>query len=241
MKICAAQARPVKGDIQSNIANHKKLIDLAIADGADTIIFPELSLTGYEPGLAKELATDLNDNRFDDFQKISDTNNITIGAGMPTKADNGVLISMLIFQAFQPRQIYSKQHLHSDEFPFFINGQKQVHLVQEKKISLAICYEISVPEHAEKIYKERGEIYVASVAKSVLGVEKAIGTLSDIAKRYSMITLMSNCIGFCDDFECGGKTSVWDNKGLLLGQLDQTHEGVLIIDTVTLEVIKKKI
>jgi len=57
MKICVAQTRPVKGDIQSNIENHKKFIDLAVSGGADTIIFPELSLTGYEPELAKELAT----------------------------------------------------------------------------------------------------------------------------------------------------------------------------------------
>ncbi len=47
MKICVAQTRPVKGDIQTNIDNHKRLIDLAISNGADTIIFPELSITGY--------------------------------------------------------------------------------------------------------------------------------------------------------------------------------------------------
>ncbi len=53
MKICVAQTRPVKGDIQGNIENHIKLIDLAVLNGADTIIFPELSITGYEPELAK--------------------------------------------------------------------------------------------------------------------------------------------------------------------------------------------
>jgi len=59
--------RPLKGDIQSNIKNHKILIDLAVYNGADTIIFPELSLTGYEPELAKKLATTPDDSRFDDF------------------------------------------------------------------------------------------------------------------------------------------------------------------------------
>ena len=49
MKICVAQTRPIKGDIQSNIDHHKRLIDLAVSNGADTVIFPELSLTGYEP------------------------------------------------------------------------------------------------------------------------------------------------------------------------------------------------
>lgn len=69
MKICVAQTRPVKGDIQSNIDDHKKLIEIAVSNGADTVIFPELSLTGYEPKLSRELATNQDDNRFDDFQK----------------------------------------------------------------------------------------------------------------------------------------------------------------------------
>jgi predicted amidohydrolase len=94
MKICAAQTRSIKGDIQNNIAIHKKLIDLAIANGADLIIFPELSLTGYEPTLAKELATNQDDGRFDDFQEISDANQMTIGVGVPTKSPAGICISM---------------------------------------------------------------------------------------------------------------------------------------------------
>lgn len=76
MKICVAQTKPVKGDIKSNIEAHKKLIDLTVLNKAELIIFPELSITSYEPELAKELATDKEDSRFDDFQHISDTKEI---------------------------------------------------------------------------------------------------------------------------------------------------------------------
>jgi len=81
MKICVAQTRPAKGDIPRNIAGHKTLIDLAASKGAETIIFPELSVTGYEPALAGKLATTPNDHRFDDFQQIADKRQITIGVG----------------------------------------------------------------------------------------------------------------------------------------------------------------
>ena len=64
MKICVVQAESVKGDVQSNISNHKRLIDLAVSDGAEIIIFPELSLTGYEPEIAEEFATSKDDSRF---------------------------------------------------------------------------------------------------------------------------------------------------------------------------------
>ena len=240
MKICVAQTRPTKGDIQSNITNHKKFIDLAISNGADMVIFPELSLTGYEPALSKELATSHDDNRFDDFQKISDEKQVTIGVGMPVKNNQGILIAMIIFQPNKPRLTYFKQHLHEDEFPYFMNGAKQAPLAKNK-IALAICYELSVPQHSKNAFENGAKIYIASVAKSVNGVEKAIKTLSDIAKKYSMTVLMSNCIGCCDNFECGGKTSIWNNKGVLLAQLNNRNEGILIIDTDAEQAIEKTI
>jgi predicted amidohydrolase len=240
MKICVAQTRPIKGDIQANIAHHKKLIDLAVFNGADTVIFPELSLTGYEPALSKELATTPDDSRFDDFQKISDEKHMSIGVGIPVRNNEGILIAMIIFQPNKPRLAYFKQHLHEDEFPYFINGPTQAPLAKDKT-ALAICYELSVTEHSEDAFKNGAEIYIASVAKSVSGAEKAVKTLRDIAKKYSMIVLMSNYIGYCDNFECGGKTSIWDNKGFLLAQLNDRSEGILIIDTDTQQAIEKTI
>ena len=242
MKICVAQTRSVKGDTRRNIDNHKKIIDLAVSNGAGVIIFPELSLTGYEPGLAKELATTPGDPRFDDFQKISDHKQITIGVGMPVKSNTSILISMIIFQPRTARQTYSKQYLHPDEYPYFINGQGQVFLMENReKIALAICYELSVPEHAANAHKNEAQIYVASVAKTAEGVKKAIATLSGIASKYAMTVLMANCIGECDGDECGGKSSAWNKQGLLLGQLNDKEEGILIIDTGTGELVEKNI
>lgn len=242
MKICAAQTKPVTGSIQTNIDNHKKLIDLAVSQGAGVIIFPELSLTGYEPRLAAELATTPDDERFDTFQTISNTHQVTVGVGMPLMSNSGILISMIIFQPNKSREIYSKQYLHQDEIPYFINGQQQILLnAGIKKMAPAICYELSVPEHSEKAFEMGTEIYIASVAKSADGVEKAIETLSRIANKYSMTVLMSNCIGQCDGVECAGQTSIWNDNGLLAGQLDDKKEGILIIDTDTQQLTKKTI
>lgn len=231
MKICVAQTRPIKGEIDKNIEIHKKFIDLATYKGANMIFFPELSLTGYEPLLAKHLATTQDDTRFDDFQKISDSHNITVGVGMPTKSNSKILVSMIIFQPNKSRQTYSKQILHSDEFPYFVHGQQQIILTAEKKkIAPAICYESLQPEHSERAFNSGVEIYIASVAKSANGVAKAIKHYPDIAKKYSMIVLMSNCLGPCDDFESVGKSAIWNKDGLLVGQLDET-EGILLYDT----------
>lgn len=241
MKICLAQTKAIKGNIKSNIENHKKWIDIAIFNKADLIIFPELSLTGYEPELAWNLATDPNDFRLEEFQRISDRNAITIGAGIPIKSDSGIFISMAFFQPNLSRVIYSKQILHSDELPYFIQGNGQVILnIKNTNIAPAICYESLQPQHSVKAIHLGAELYIASVAKSQNGVEKAYKYFPGIAKKNAMPVLMCNSVGYCDNFESAGQTSAWDENGVLIGQLNNKNEGVLIFDTETKELIIKE-
>jgi predicted amidohydrolase len=240
MRISVVQMRPKKGNILENIEKHKKMISIAISYKANAIFFPELSTTGYEPTLAKDLATSQNDIRFDDFQSISDKNNITIGIGVPTKSNSGILISMIVFQPYKPRQTYSKQILHSDEFPYFVCGNEQIILtIDNVKIAPAICYESLLIEHADNASKMGTEVYITSVAKSQNGINKTLSHFPHIASKYSMTVLMANCIGHCDNFESVGKSSVWSNKGILVGELDDTNEGIIIYDTITQEINKK--
>jgi len=232
MKICVAQTRPVKGNIKANISQHRELIALAVDGNSDIIIFPELSITGYEPELAKELAGTVDDSRLNEFQEISDTNNLVIGVGFPTNAREGIHISMIIFHPNKARQIYSKKYLHDDELPFFVSGQNEsISINDNPAIGLAICYELSVIQHANDAVRNGARIYIASVAKSANGVEKSFVRLSEIARQYSMTVLFSNSVGPSDNFVGAGRSAAWDSKGQLLGSLDDNSEGILILDT----------
>ncbi|WP_210489245.1 carbon-nitrogen hydrolase family protein [Rufibacter aurantiacus] len=242
MRICVVQTKPVKGDIQRNIDQHLRLIAQILPSRPDIIIFPELSITGYEPGLAQHLATLPEDPRFDIFQHTSDTANVTIGIGVPNKTEAGICISLVFFQPHQPRQTYSKKYLHADEEPFFVGGQNNISfLSQNPKVALAICYEVFVPEHAQDASRNGAEIYLASVAKSVKGMDKAIQRMTDVSKSYGMTIGLANCVGFSDNFTCGGKSSIWNNQGELLGQLNGTEEGFLMLDTITQELVQRQI
>jgi predicted amidohydrolase len=235
MKICIAQIRPIAGDIERNIELHQWSIEKAIAQQADLVLFPELSLTGYEPKLAKQLATTQEDERLDVFQKLSETHAIVICAGMPTRSEAGIHISMLIFQPDGSRQTYSKQLLHEDELPYFVLGRTEVTIsFKGKKIVPAICYESLQAEHAEKAFSSGADIYLASVAKSAKGIEKAYAHYPLMAKQYGMTVLMSNNIGPCDDFVSVGASAIWNEKGELVKSLDEGEEGILIYDTTLL-------
>jgi predicted amidohydrolase len=234
MKICIAQTKSEKGKIQENIQNHLRIVKRAIKLNSKLIIFPELSITNYEPDLSKELATDIENEIFNQFQELSDKNKITIGIGMPTKAIDGINISMLIFQSNEKRVVYSKQMLHSDELPYFVCGTDQVILnIKEKKIAVGICYETLQRKHFLNTNKKGADIYIASVAKPKGGIEKAFIHFPEIAKEFNTPVLMSNCVGYCDNFMSVGQSAIWNKKGELIEQLDSKNQGILIYDTET--------
>jgi len=242
MKIALAQIHPKKGKIDENIQAHLKWIQLAIEHQANAIFFPELSITAYEPTLAQNLAKAENDPSFNVFQKISDAHEISIGLGLPTTTENGIHITMLIFQAHQKRSTYAKQILHEDELPFFVEGTKSFSLTQEGiQIAPAICYESLQERHLQKAVQAGAHIYLASVAKGQKGIDKAMMHLSAMAKKYGLPILMSNAVGYCDNFMCSGQSGVWNDKGELLEQLNNEEEGLLLFDTKTQTIQKVKL
>ena len=233
MKIALAQIKPIKGDIATNIIQHKKWIQLAIANQADLIIFPELSITGYEPTLADDLAMSSSDRRFDVFQELSNQHSIIIGIGAPLQSEKGIHISLLLFHPNGKRQVYAKKYLHADELPYFIGGKNEELLIHGTEIALAICYELSVNEHVVDAAKNGAKMYLASVVKTESGVRNSEKRLNEIASEYRILTLMVNSVGYFDNFESVGQSAVWDKEGNLIGQLTNLEEGLLIFDTET--------
>jgi predicted amidohydrolase len=232
MKLCLAQIQPLAGDVQANTTEHVAWIKKAAAQGAELILFPELSLTGYEPRLASKLAMTPDDVRFKQFQALSDAHQLTIGIGVPISQPGGISISIVLFQPYQSREVYSKKYLHPDEEPYFVPGRGTgAGLCTTKNIALAICHELSVPKHAENAFQSGAEIYLASVAKSAPGVQKASERLSKITRKYSMPTIMVNCTGPCDGFVGAGRSSVWNREGRLIGHLGAELPGLLMYDT----------
>ena len=123
MKICAVQTQALKGDIAGNIARHLWFAELAIANGANMIVFPELSVTGYEPTLAASLATTATDERLDCFQELSDKHRVTICIGLPTRSEQQFFISMKLI----PTRIYALFTLLSFLSIFPLQAQQQTH------------------------------------------------------------------------------------------------------------------
>lgn len=237
MKICVAQMKPAKCDIATNLERHCQFAEVASSMGADLVVFPELSLTGYEPQAARQLAMTVDDARLDGLEELSRDKKLALGVGLPTGTPVGTCISMVIFQPDGPRLLYSKRYIHADERPFFVCGSNLGPIeMQGNRIAMAICFELSVARHASKAASDRANIYLVSAAKSATGVEAAHARLAEIATSHSMLVLLSNAVGPCDNFVAGGRSAAWNRNGELVGQLDEASEGLLLLDTASAQV-----
>ena len=239
MRICAAQVSPVIGKFSGNLARQADLACLAAGNGAQVVFFPELSLTGYAPELAGELAIDPGDPRLAALQAASDSGRIAIGVGAPVRSELGVHIGMVLFRPNQSRMTYLKKYLYPTEEANFVPGESFTNMeIDQANIGLAVCYELSVPAHARTAAENGAEIYAASSAKTAAGARQAHQRLTAIARDYRMVALLANCTGQHAGTAFAGRSAVWNERGELVGGLEGEGEGLLVFDTQTLEVIE---
>ncbi|WP_199244312.1 carbon-nitrogen hydrolase family protein [Pseudodesulfovibrio cashew] len=192
MRVGAVQCKSTAGDIITNIERHLQFIQIAAKNNVDLLFFPELSIIGYEPRLAKPLAMTLSDLVLDSLKEQSNRHDITIGVGLPLAVEEQVQIGMVWFIPNEPSLSYAKQQLHDDELPYFVSGEEQLILRSGKyTIAPAICYESLQPNHADHAVAMGANVYLASVAKSDGGIAKAMRHYPEIALKHNMFVIMA--------------------------------------------------
>lgn len=232
MKIALAQIQPVKAEIENNLKRHILFAHKAAALGADLVVFPELSISGYEPELVADLALIPGDKIFEPLKETANKLGLIICASFPEKHSRGVTISNSYFKPKSAESIYAKQFLHKDELSYFTNGETQFFLqTEDEVIAPAICYESLRPEHLATAVESGATIYLANVAKPARGLEKAFAYFPKAAKANKLPILMVNSTGHCDNFLAEGMSAAWNSDGKLLAVLPRDREGVMIFDS----------
>lgn len=232
MILAAAQTKPTRGDIETNLLDHYRLIELAVQNGAQLITFPEMSITGYEREHAQKLAFQKEDSRLDHLRKLASENNIIIVAGAPIQIDDKMFIGEFVIAPDQSVSIYTKQFLHEGEDEFFQSSFdfNPMITIEDKKISFAICADIDNPLHPENACKRATDIYIASIFFTPNGIPNAYRDLQSYAAKLKMNVLMSNFSGESWGYPSAGQSAFWNNKGELVGQMNDSDSGLLLIE-----------
>ncbi len=232
MILAAAQTKPKRGNIQENLIDHYRLIEIAADKGVNLIAFPEMSITGYEREEAESLCFSSNDMRLNKLIELSVDKKITIIAGAPIKINSDLFIGSFIIQADNSVMIYTKQFLHPGEEEYFKSSFDYNPMIRigNEKISFAICADIDNPLHPENASKAGCSVYMPGIFFSPKGIPSAHSILSNYAKKYNMNCLMSN---FSDESwgqAAGGRSAFWNNQGELIAEMNDTNSGLLIVE-----------
>lgn len=235
MVIAAAQIEATVGDLDYNLNNHIKIIDLAIENSVDLIVFPEMSLTGYCRKEASELSFTKNDSRLHLLKETANRNNIIIIVGAPIRIQKDLYIGSFIIKPNSEIDIYTKQFLHSGEEVFFKSSfdYNPIIKIKNENIQLAICADIDTEIHARNAYKNNCTTYIASIFFSENGINSGHQTLLEYAKKYHFQVLMSNFTGNHWNIISGGKSAFWNNDGKKISELNTSSAGLLIAEKQT--------
>jgi len=115
MIIAAAQTKPVTHNTDANIQDHLRLIESAAQQKVQLIIFPEMSLTGYEIERVQEFSFSENDERLNVFKEKAVLHHMHIVVGASINVGSELHIGSFIFSPDGSVSVYTKQFLHDGE------------------------------------------------------------------------------------------------------------------------------
>jgi predicted amidohydrolase len=231
LTIAAAQSISVAGDLAANIVWHQRFMQVAAEQGVQLLVFPELSLTGYERGLAADLAVVPDAKELQPLRDFAREVGVTSVVGMPIRLsdDSPVLIGALVLGADGSLGVYSKQHLHPGEEVAFApgNGGSMLNMGGDT-VALAVCADFSHPSHAAAAAQQGADLYAAGVLITESGYAPDSALLKGYAGTHSMTVLMANHGGATGGWESAGRSAIWAPDGSLIVAASSTGSVMVV-------------
>jgi predicted amidohydrolase len=155
LTVAVAQPRVVSGDVVATVAAHAAAVRRA---RARLVVFPELSLTGYE--LAAE-PVDAADPALAPLAGACSAMGALALVGAPVAGDH---IAMLAVDGAGARVAYRKSHPGGDELARFAPGDGPTVLeVDGWRVGLGICRDTGIEEHIAGTAALGVDLFVAGV------------------------------------------------------------------------------
>jgi len=226
MSICiaAAQSPSVPGDIEANVRSHLAFIEAAHQAGVHLLMFPELSLTGYELPLLRTLSMTPDDARLAPIRAAAAAAGMTVIAGAPTLDADAALPSIASFE-FKPdgsATVYRKQYVHSSEQEYAQAGPPGAHcgVLEGHRYAQAICFDLKHQAHADAAVAAGASLYLASVLVSKNGYADDSGKLRQYAEELKIGTLLANHATPSGGYDTAGRSAFWAPGGAQVVEAD---------------------
>lgn len=229
-RIAAAQVPSLPGDLSQNVRTHFAAIEAAAARSVSVLIFPELSLTGYEPERAATDAISADDPRLAPLSDLARRHTMHIVAGVPlvTGAPKPNL-GVILFGPDGSRRTYAKMHLGGGEVPHYTPGHVPVVFPSQGQIiGMSICADSSAPSHPQSYVTLGATIYAAGVFLNDEWYATDAPRLAAYAPRHRMLVVMANHAASVGTYPSVGRSAIWAPNGELLAQVPGVEDALVI-------------
>jgi predicted amidohydrolase len=216
--------------MDANLAAHAAAMRAAAKHGVAALVFPELSLTGYEPDLAAELAITPQDSRLRPLIELAHEHQIEAIVGAPLHSGSAKpALGAIVFSPSGTITTYWKMHLGGSEPDYFVPGSTPLTLVVGgHKTGLAICADSSLPSHPQAYADLGADIYAAGVFLNAEWYATDVPRLAQYAARYQLLTVLANHAASVGTHKSVGRSAIWAPGGKLLAQAAGDEDALVI-------------
>lgn len=246
--VALAQVNPACGDLEYNVKMHIDQAERALEAGADLIVFPELSLTGY---MLKDQTLDvMRPTDCPEFAGLHEfSRHIAICAGFVEEGEDGIPYNSAFFMdAGEVRHVHRKMYLPThgmfEELKFLGRGRElSVFDTRFGRTGIVICRDLFHPLEVSTMAALGVELLLAPSAMPArgfggeeLGIEQTVGLALGSASTFlGMFVVYVNRVGFDDGLGFYGGSALSDPVGgitvsaprfeavQLLGTVDTSH------------------
>ena len=237
MKIAVAQIACSLGDPEANLSKVRQFSRRAKEAGAELIIFPEMTDTGYSMSVIQKHAGYWKSGFVPGLQKIACELSVAIVSGVSERNESSIYNSQVLVDANGDIAAkYRKTHLYAvapvEEQACFAAGDTFSSVaLGELRFGFSICYDLRFPEMYRKLATEKNvDAFVVSSAWPFPRVEHWCVLAQARAIENQAYVIASNRVGKDDDLWFCGNSAIIDPRGVMIAAASADREELIHAD-----------
>ncbi|MGI8891471.1 MAG: nitrilase-related carbon-nitrogen hydrolase [Chthoniobacterales bacterium] len=245
MKIAVAQLACALGDVSANVCKMRDFAERAHEAGANLILFPEMSDTGYNMGVIRQEARPWSEGAVPELQEIARRHALTIVSGVSEKEGELIYNSQVVIDAEGAIIAkYRKTHLFApapiEEDKCCTAGISLTNIALTGfQCGLAICYDLRFPEILRALaVDQKTNVFLVSSAWPYPRVEhlRILATARAIENQSYLV--LANRVGTDEGVKFCGSSAVIDPAGVIMAEARTDSEELLVAELAESEVKK---
>jgi predicted amidohydrolase len=237
MKVAVAQISCSLGDPKANLSKVRDFSQRAKEAGAELVVFPEMTDTGYSMQVIQKHASPWKSGFVASLQELAKQLSIAIVSGVSERDGSSIYNSQVFVDAKGDIVAkYRKTHLYAvapvEEQTCFAPGNTfESFALGDLRFGFSICYDLRFPELYRKLVTEKNvDAFIISSAWPFPRVEHWCVLAQARAIENQAYVIASNRVGKDDGVWFCGSSAIIDPRGVIIAAASPDREELIHAD-----------